>query len=191
MSDLIVVAYPDTHTASEVLVSLQRLQTAYLIDLEDACVVTRDTDGKMRLHQAFDLTTEGVIRGGYWGALIGLLFLNPLLGIAVGMGAGGVGGMLSDYGINDKFIKELGAKLEPGTSAIFLLIRKVTTDKVLDSVAAFGGHILQSSLTTEQDARLRAALQHELPSRFALSPAAHDMDRVLTQSDADLFTGAV
>lgn len=163
MSDLIVIAYPDMFRAAEVLNDMRKMQREHLIDLEDACVVTRDAKGKIKLHQAVELTAAGIISGGFWGALIGLLFFNPLLGMAVGMGAGGLGGMLTDYRIDDGFIKELGAKLEPGTSALFILVRQMTTDKVIAELATFGGMVLQTSFSAEQEAQIAAAL-HSFPT---------------------------
>jgi uncharacterized membrane protein len=174
MSDLIVIAYQDTFRAAEVLNDLRKLQREHLIDLEDACVVTRDVKGKIKLHQAVELTAAGVISGGFWGALIGLLFFNPLLGMAVGMGAGGLGGMLTDYGIDDGFIKELGAKLEPGTSALFILVRQMTPDKVLAELATFGGQVLQTSFSAEQEAQIAAALNSVPTLNIPVSPQDFD-----------------
>ena len=103
-----------------------------------------------------------------WGALIGLLFLNPLLGAVAGAAVGGatgaLGGALSDYGISDDFIRYLGSDLKPGTSAAFVLIRKATTDKVLAEVAKYGGHVLRTSLSNEAEAKLQAALTAGVPS---------------------------
>ena len=166
MSDLIVVTYPDMYKAGDVVAALQRLQKQYLLEMEDAAFVTKDETGKVQLHQTVPLTklgaASGAVAGTFWGALIGLLFLNPLLGAVAGAAVGGASGALrgalSDYGISDDFIKELGNDLKPGTSAVFVLIRKATTDKVLAEVAKYGGHVLRSSLSTEQEAKLQAAL---------------------------------
>lgn len=161
MSDLIVVAFDDETTAFDLRAELAKLQTEYLLEMEDIVVVTRNDEGKVRLHQALDLTLAGAASGSFWGLLVGLLFLNPLLGAAAGAGAGALAGALSDTGINDAFIKDVGEKLTPGTSAVFLLVRKMTGDKVLARLAAFAGkgHVLQTSLPTDQEDRLRAALE--------------------------------
>jgi uncharacterized membrane protein len=158
MSELIVVAYPDVHRAAEVMVTLRRLQAEYLVDLEDAVYVTKETDGKVKLHQALNLTTTGAVEGTFWGVLIGLLFLNPLLGGLLGAGAGALTGSVSDYGINDDFIRELGGRLAPNSSAIFILLRKITADRVVPELGKFGGHILQTSLSQEAESKLQAAL---------------------------------
>ena len=109
-----------------------KLQQQYLIDMEDIVVVTRNDAGKVKLHQAVDLVGAGAVGGGFWGMLIGFLFLNPLLGAAIGAGAGALSGLFSDIGINDRFIKELAENFKPGCSAVFILLRKVTGDKVLE-----------------------------------------------------------
>jgi uncharacterized membrane protein len=167
MSDLIVVAFPGEDTADQVLNKLQALQKEHLIDLEDAAVVVRDRSGKVHVKQAVNLVgleaASGGAFGAFWGTLIGLLFLNPLVGLltgaAVGAGAGALSGMLSDYGIDDDFIRSLGDTLKPGTSALFVLVRRATLDKVLPELRPFGGQVIHTSLSTEQEARLRRALE--------------------------------
>ena len=166
MSDLVCVAYTERETADQVLNELRQLQVEHLIDLEDACVVVRDDEGKVHLKQAINLTAAGAASGGLWGGmfglLVGMLFLNPLLGwlggMAIGAGSGALSGRLSDYGINDEFIKSLGSTIQPGTSALFVLVRKATPEKVLPQVAKYGGTVLKTSLSPEQDERLRKAL---------------------------------
>jgi uncharacterized membrane protein len=158
MSDLIVVGYNDEHQAEEVRLKLMKMQRDYLVDLEDAVVAVRDTEGKVKLHQIHNLTTAGAISGGFWGALIGLLFLSPILGAAIGAGAGAIGGTLSDIGIDDNFMKELAGTLQPGSSALFVLVRKMTPDKVLPELQGTGGKILRTSLSNEDEAKLQAAL---------------------------------
>ncbi|HEV7476609.1 MAG TPA: DUF1269 domain-containing protein [Burkholderiales bacterium] len=167
MSDLVVVTYKGEDTADQVLNKLRELQKEYLVDLEDAVVAVRDSKGKVRIKQAVPLVrisaVSGLAWGGLFGLLVGLLFLNPLLGwlsgAAMGAGAGALSGALADYGINDDFIKDIGKSLEPGTSAIFMLVRRMTYDKVLPELKRFGGTILKTSLSNEQEERLRRALE--------------------------------
>lgn len=158
MSTLVVIGYNDMYTAEEVRLKLRKLQSEYLIDLEDAVVAVKDTAGKVKLHQAVNLTAAGAVSGGFWGSLIGLIFLNPLLGLAVGAGAGAVSGALSDVGINDQFMKDLAAAMTPGSSALFVLVRKATPDKVLEEIKGTGGKILKTSLSHEDEQKLQAAL---------------------------------
>jgi uncharacterized membrane protein len=167
MSDLVVVSYKGEDTADQVLNKLREMQKEYLIDLEDAVVAIRDKNGKVRLKQSVPLVRTGAIGGAAWGGLfgmlIGLLFMNPLLGwvagAAAGAGAGALSGALTDYGINDDFIKDLGKSLERGTSAIFMLVRRVNFDKVLPELKPFGGKVIKTSFTNDQEERLRKALE--------------------------------
>jgi uncharacterized membrane protein len=159
MSNLIVVAYPDEYRAAEVLAALRRLNKEYLIDFDDACYVTKDASGKIKLHQNTSLAGAGAAWGGMWGMLIGLLFFVPFLGLAVGLGLGALSGKLSDYGIDDKFAKQIAETMKPNTSAIFVLVRKSTPDKVVPEIAKFGGTILQTSLPKETEEKLQAALK--------------------------------
>ena len=138
--------------------TLRKLQKEYLIDLEDAVVAVKDAQGKVKLHQAVNLTAAGAVGGGFWGSLIGLIFLNPLLGAAVGAAAGAASGALTDVGINDKFMKDLAAAMKPGSSALFVLVRKATPDKVLAELQGSGGKVLKTSLSHDDEAKLQAAL---------------------------------
>jgi uncharacterized membrane protein len=176
MSDLIVIGYKGEDTADQVLNKLHAFRKEYMIDLEDACVVVRDQAGRVHLKQTVNLTglgaTTGSLRGALWGTLIGLLFLNPLLGMitgaAFGAGFGALAGSLSDYGLDDKFIKSIGNTIVPGSSALFVLVRSVTADKVLPEIQPFGGTVLRTSLSNDQEARLQKALQGATPG-FGMS----------------------
>jgi uncharacterized membrane protein len=160
MSTLIVVGYQDIYKAEEVRLQLWKMQRDYLLDLEDAVVVVKNDEGKVKLHQAVNLTSAGAASGGFWGALIGLMFLNPLLGLAVGASAGAVSGVLTDVGIDDNFMKQLGATMTPGSSSLFVLLRSpiAAPDKVLAELKGTGGTILKTSLSHEDEAKLQAAL---------------------------------
>ena len=167
MSELMVVSFKDEDTADQVLNKLNALRKEYLIDLEDAVVVVRDQKGKVRLKQSVNPTLIGAAGGATWGSLfgmlIGLIVMNPLAGLltgtVVGAGAGALSGALSDYGIDDGFIRSVGKTIEPGTSAIFMLVRKFNSDKVLPELKPFGGKVLRTSLPTDQEERLKVALQ--------------------------------
>ena len=158
MADLVVIGYDDEWKAEEVRLALLKLQKEHLIEMEDAAVVVKKADGKVKLKQAIDLTAAGAASGGFWGLLIGLLFLNPLLGAAAGAAGGALSGALSDIGVDDEFMKELGQTFEPGTSALFVLVRKVTPDKVLDEIAPYGGKVLRTSLSKDQESQLQEVL---------------------------------
>lgn len=158
MADLVIIAYPDEPTAEAARAKLFQLQKEYLISLADAAIAVRQADGSVKLNQVVNTTTAGAAGGAMWGTLIGILFLNPLLGAAVGAGAGALSGYMTDIGIDDKFMKEAGQALSPGQAALCVLVRSVTADKVLPEMAPFGGTVLRTNLTSEQEAKLRAAL---------------------------------
>jgi len=157
-STLVVIEYDDQYKAEELRLKLRKLQKEYLIDLEDAVVAVKDDRGRIKLHQSVNLTSTGALTGGFWGALVGLIFLNPLLGMAMGAAAGAVSGALSDVGIDDKFMKDLADGLPPGGSALFVLVKRSTPERVLEEVQGMGGKILRTSLTHEDEAKLQAAL---------------------------------
>ncbi|MBD0275885.1 MAG: DUF1269 domain-containing protein [Acetobacteraceae bacterium] len=159
MADLVIVAYPDEQTAEAARAKLLELQKEYLIELGDAVVAERMPDGSVKLHQLINTTAAGAAGGALWGALIGMLFLNPLLGAAAGAGAGALSGYLTDIGIDDGFVKSAAESLTPGQAALCVLVRKVTADKVLPAMAPFGGTVLRTNLTEEQEAKLRDALK--------------------------------
>jgi uncharacterized membrane protein len=158
MSDLIAVAYPDRETAEKVRSELARLTREHVIEIEDAVVVTRDANGRVHLHQAVNPTGAGAAGGALWGGLIGLIFLAPLLGAAIGAAAGAASGALTDLGIEDRLMKELGQSLPDGGAALFVLVRKVTADKVIPRISEYGGKILQSSLSDTAEQELQEAL---------------------------------
>ena len=165
MSTLVAIVFDDEVTAFEMRAALAKMQKDYLIDLEDAVVVTRDQNGKTKLHQAVNLTSAGAIGGGFWGMLIGLIFLNPLLGAAIGAGAGALSGRLNDIGLNDKMLKDIGQSFKPGTSGLFVLVRRATVDKVLQGLKEFAGKgkVFQTSLSKDDEAALREAIEGSMP----------------------------
>ena len=159
MSNLVAIEFRDEHTAFAVRAELAKMQKEFLIEMDDVVVVTKDEKGKVKMHQAVDLTLTGAVRGSFWGMLIGILFLNPLLGAAVGAGAGALSGKLTDIGIDDKFMKEFSKDFTPGASVLFVLFRQATEDKVLERLQGFKGKVLKTSLTIDDEKRLREVLE--------------------------------
>lgn len=156
MSDLVAIAYPDLATAEQVVGNLGEAQKSQLIELDDAAIVEHRADGKVKLHQA-SLAGVGAASGAVWGGLIGMLFLAPFVGMAIGAASGAAAGAASDAGVDDAFMKDLGANLEPGSAALILLIRKMNADKLLAEVR-IPGEVIQTSLSNESDDALRDAL---------------------------------
>ena len=159
MSTLVAIAYPDRDTAEQVRQELIRATKEHILNLEDAVVVEHQLDGKIKLHQAMSTTGAGAAGGALWGGLIGLIFLAPLFGMAVGAAAGAAGGKMADVGVNDNFLKELGAKMPAGGAALIALGSTEARDKVIERVRPYGGHVIQTSLSEEEEERLRAALE--------------------------------
>jgi len=157
MSELIVFAFPNDKGASEMDEAINRLKKEQLITLDDAAIVVRNLDGKVKVKQAVNLVGTGTVGGAFWGMLIGLLFWMPWLGMAVGAITGAIAGKLTDYGIDDDFIHEVAETIEPGGSALFLLISKWTEDKVLDELSAFNPKVVRTSLSKEEERKLKAA----------------------------------
>ena len=162
MSDLIVLTFKTETGAEEMRDDLMRLQKEHLITLDDAAVVVRKQDGKAKVKQMTGLVGAGALGGAFWGMLIGLLFLAPWLGLAIGAVTGAVAGGLTDIGVDDKFIKEVGEEIEPGDSALFLLVREATPDKVMDELRKFDAKVYQTSLSKEDEKKLRASFGAEL-----------------------------
>lgn len=158
MSTLVAIAYPDAGTAEQVRAELIQATKEHLLQLEDAVVVEHRPDGKIKLHQAMSTGGAGALGGAAWGGLIGLLFLAPLFGMAIGAASGAVAGKMTDAGINDDFMKQLGSKLGAGGAALLVLGRADAPDRVLERIRPYGGEVIQTSLDSEDEERLRAAL---------------------------------
>jgi uncharacterized membrane protein len=158
VSHLVAIAYPDRDTAERVRTELAQAAKEHLLRLDDAVVVVREADGKVKLHQAVSTAGVGAAGGALWGGLIGLLFLAPLFGMAIGAATGALGGKYSDIGVNDNFMKELGAKMEPGGAALIALGQTEARDKLLERVTPYGGEVIQTSLDNEEEESLRQAL---------------------------------
>ncbi|MGE3872993.1 MAG: DUF1269 domain-containing protein [Parvibaculaceae bacterium] len=159
MSDLVVIVYPTEAKAEEVRRRLLELQKEYIIKLGDAVIATKTEAGKIKLNQLMNTTATGAVSGSFWGMLVGILFLNPLVGLAVGAASGALGGALTDIGINDAFMRDLSASIQPGNAALFVLVRSMTADKVLKEIQGFGGVVLKTSLDETKEQVLRDALQ--------------------------------
>jgi len=164
MSTLVAIAYPDAATAERVRAELIQMTKEHLMQVDDAVVVEHRPDGKIKLHQAVSTTGAGAAGGALWGGLIGLLFLAPLFGMAIGAASGAVMGKVTDVGVNDDFMKQLGAKTPPGGAALIMLGRSEAPERVLERVRQYGGDVIQTSLDEEQEERLRAALGEGVPS---------------------------
>ena len=172
MSDLIAIIYPSEAKAEEVRQRLFKLQKEYLITISDAVIAVKTEAGPVKLNQLVNTTAMGAASGSFWGLLIGVIFLNPILGVAIGAASGALGGALSDYGINDTFMKDLSASLQPGNAALFVLIKSMTADKVLREIQDAGGTVLKTSLDDSKERLLRDALAKASTEQAAAQPNA-------------------
>ena len=159
MSDLVVIVYPNEEKAEEVRKRLFELQVEHLIKIGDAVIATKTESGSVKLNQMMNMTAAGAATGSMWGLLIGVLFLNPMIGVAAGAASGALGGALTDVGINDPFMKKLAETIEPGSAALFVLVQEITTDKVLAAIKGYGGVVLKTSFDETKEQALREALK--------------------------------
>lgn len=157
MSDLIAIAYDDLDAAESAMSTIDRLRKEHVVELEDAVLVEQREDGGIKLHQTHPMALTGAAGGALWGGLIGLIFMVPLLGMLIGGAAGAAGGAMTDYGIDDDFMREIGERIRPGGAAVFVLLHKTTVDKLIPALSEHGGHVLQTSLSDEVEQRLREA----------------------------------
>ena len=159
MPELIVLGFTDSTTADQVIPEVEALQRENLLALADWARVIRRQDGKIDVRQGTSTTGAGAAGGALWGMLFGLIFLMPIAGLAIGAATGALAGKLADYGIDDKFIKDLGSQIQPGSSALFLYVVSATNDKVIDRLKPYNPTLLRTSLSDEAEAKLREALQ--------------------------------
>jgi uncharacterized membrane protein len=157
MSDLVAIAYPDVETAQQVARNLVEAEKAHLVGLDDLVIVERQPDGKIKLHQP-SLAGTGALGGAAWGGLIGLLFLVPIFGMAVGAASGAIAGHFTDAGVDDKFMKDLGSRLQDGDAALVTLVRNANMEKILADVK-IPGTIIQTSLGSDTEDALKSALE--------------------------------
>jgi uncharacterized membrane protein len=162
MASLTVWKFHTPDGADAALDKLTSLQAQQLITVQDAAVVSWETGKKKpRTRELHDTTARGVLGGGFWGLLFGLIFFVPLLGLAIGAASGALFGSLTDVGISDSFIKSVRDQVTPGTSALFLLSSDAVIDRVKEEFKGQEPELISTNLSNEQEARLRAAFEQE------------------------------
>jgi uncharacterized membrane protein len=158
MSDLIAIGYPDETTGDEAAAEAQRLAQDLIIQPDAIAVIVRDKEGKYHTHTNHHLVGGGATWGMFWGLLFGLLFFVPVFGMAIGAGMGALMGKITKSGIDKEFQDQVRGLLQPGTSALFLMVEKVTPDKAVEAMSKYGGTVLKTSLSKEGEADLQDAL---------------------------------
>ncbi len=161
MSTLIAIGYPDETTAAAAADEAQRLSSDLIIQPDAIAVIRRDREGKYHVTTNHHAVGGGATWGMVWGLLFGMLFFIPVFGMALGAGMGALMGKLTKTGIDKQFQEQVRDLVRPGTSALFLIVEKVTPDKAVEAMARFGGTVLKSSMSKEQEAELQAALHGE------------------------------
>jgi uncharacterized membrane protein len=165
MADLIVVSFDNEFKAEKVRLDMMRMQREHLIDLDEAAVVVHKSGGGIRLHHNQHFTVPGMLTGGFVGTLAGLIVFNPVLalfGMVTGTGLGAIIGALKEVGIDDDFMKDIASHLKPGTSALFILAKKAAPEQIVAELKRYEGQIIQTSLSHEDQTRLREALDKAL-----------------------------
>ena len=158
MSDLIAIAYPDEATADAAADEARQLARDLIIQPDAIAVITRDKEGNYHTHTNHHLVGGGATWGMFWGLLFGLLFFVPVFGMALGAGMGALMGKITKSGIDKEFQDQVREKLQPGTSALFLMVEKVTPDKAVDAMSKYGGTVIKTSLSKEGQQELQDAL---------------------------------
>jgi len=158
MPDLVVISFPTEAQAEELRHKLLDMQKDYLIEMDDAVIAVKQPNGRVKLNQLFHPAGRGAAFGAFWGLFVGFIFMMPLAGAALGAASGALGGKLADAGINDRFMKDVSQTLQSGNAALFLMIRKMTADKVLEAVQGIGGTVMRTSFDHTKEQALRDAL---------------------------------
>jgi uncharacterized membrane protein len=174
MSELVVFGYDSEAKAEEARNGLYKLSKEYLVTIGDAVVATATPDGQIKLHQMVNLWAMGASSGAFWGLLAGILFFNPLIGVAAGAASGALAGALSDYGINDDFMRDVSSALQPGQAALFVLAERATSDRVIEAMATYGGTIIRTNLDRTQEQRLHEIFDHARKTVQAGQPPMSD-----------------
>jgi uncharacterized membrane protein len=166
MATLVAIAYPDQGTAEEARGVVQSLQADLVIQADQVAAISRDPEGKYHVTTTHGGASAGAGAwwGGFWGMLFGLLFFIPFAGLAIGAGFGALFGHLEKNAIDKHFQEEVRDQLKPGTSALFLVIEKVTPDKAIAALGRYGGTVMRTSLSEEDTAKLQEALTVKEPA---------------------------
>ena len=158
MADLIAIGYPDEATADEAADEARRLAADLIIQPDAIAVIVRDKDGSYHVHTTHHMVSGGAVWGMFWGFLFGLLFFIPVFGMAVGAGMGALMGKFAKTSIDKQFQDQVRGMIKPGTSALFLMLEKVTPDKAVEAMSKYGGTVLKTSLSKEDEKELQEAL---------------------------------
>lgn len=163
MATLVAIGYPDEATAEDARNVVQGLEADLVIQADQVAAISRDTQGRYHVTTTHGGASagQGAWWGGFWGMLFGLLFFVPFAGLAIGAGFGALFGHLSKNAIDKQFQDQVRNQVQPGTSALFIVIEQVTPDKAIDALGKFGGTVIKTSLSDEDTAKLQEALSEK------------------------------
>jgi uncharacterized membrane protein len=159
MAELIAIGYPDETTAEDAAKEVVRLSEDLIIEPDAVAVITRDHEGEFHVHTMHNEVATGALWGVFWGLLFGVLFFIPVVGAVFGAALGALLGLVTKLGISEQFQRQVRDMLQPGTSALFMVVEKMTTDKAVAALSRFGGTVLKSSLSEAAERELQLALQ--------------------------------
>ena len=158
MADLVVIGYPDETTAAAAADEARRLAADLIIQPDAIAVIVRDEDGTYHSSTSHHAVGGGAMWGMFWGFLFGLLFFIPVIGLGIGAGMGALMGKFGKTSIDKQFQDQVRGLLQPGTSALFLMLEKVTPDKAVEAMSKYGGTVLKTSLSKDDEKELQDAL---------------------------------
>lgn len=164
MKTLFAVTYPSAADARAAMAKLADLQKGQTITVMDAVIVSRSSDGAVKLEQSLNTTAMGAVSGALWGSLIGLIFLSPLLGAALGAAAGAASGYATDYGISDEFMTNMGQKMSGTSTALFVLAADISVEKVAGAIGSAQGDVLYTSMPEDIERRFKDKFAQQAPS---------------------------
>ena len=161
MATLVAIGYPDEATALSAMDEAERLQHELVIQADAVAAIIRNREGKLRVVTNHHAVGAGATWGMFWGMLFGMLFFVPFFGMAIGAGMGALMGKVTKSAVDKQFQDQVRDMLQPGTSALFMVIEKVTPDKAVEAMSKYGGTVLKSSLSNESQRELQEALHDE------------------------------
>jgi uncharacterized membrane protein len=166
VATLVAIAYPDQGTAEEARQTVRQLESDLIIQADQIAAISRDREGKYHVHTSHGGASAGAGAwwGGFWGLLFGLLFFIPIAGLAFGAGMGALFGHFGEKGIDKAFQEQVRDYVQPGTSALFMVIEQMTEDKAVATLQQYGGTVIRTSLSEEDTKKLQDALQPPTPA---------------------------
>jgi len=158
MSEIIVIGYDQQSTATQAYKEVLTLQHDFVVELTGLAIVRVDDEGKSHVETPQKIVGVSAASGALWGMLIGILFLVPFFGFALGGAMGALMGKMGKSGIDEQFRSQVQALLKPGGAAVVIMASKITDDKFANAMKQFGGTLLKTSLSEDDEKELASEL---------------------------------